>query len=172
MKLSLFFQVIIFSLFASTHFLHGDADVDKAFPDDVIVIPNILVDKSGEELSSEILEKKYVGLYFSASWCGPCRKFTPKLIEFRNKYAENFEVILVGADGSHKAQANYMKKYSMPWLAMKNKSLEAKHASKISGVEVIPYLVILDQKGNIISKSGKNDLSKFGDGTLEYWKDL
>lgn len=172
MKSSLFFQVIIFSLFASTHFLHGDTDVDKAFPDDVIVIPNILVDKSGEELSSEILDKKYVGLYFSASWCGPCRKFTPKLIEFRNKHAEDFEVILVGADGSQKAQANYMKKYSMPWLAMKNKSLEAKHASKISGVEVIPYLVILDQKGNIISKSGKNDLSKFGDGTLEYWKDL
>lgn len=172
MKSSLFFQVIIFSLFASTHFLHGDTDVDKVFPDDVIVIPNILVDKSGEELSSEILDKKYVGLYFSASWCGPCRKFTPKLIEFRNKHAEDFEVILVGADGSQKAQANYMKKYSMPWLAMKNKSLEAKHASKISGVEVIPYLVILDQKGNIISKSGKNDLSKFGDGTLEYWKDL
>ena len=45
----------------------------------------------------------------------------------------------------------------MPWLAMKNQSVEAKHASKVSGVEVIPYLVILDNKGNIITKNGKKD---------------
>ena len=136
------------------------------------LIPNTLLNSEGKEVSSAALTGKYVGLYFSASWCGPCRKFTPKLIDFRNKFSEEFEVILIGADGSAKAQANYMKKYSMPWLAMENQSAQAKHASELSGVEYIPYLVILDSKGNIITKDGKNHVMKMGEKALEYWKDL
>ena len=42
----------------------------------------------------------------------------------------DFEVILVGADGSPKAQANYMKKYKMPWLALTNRSREATQIRK------------------------------------------
>ncbi|MEC8243869.1 MAG: thioredoxin-like domain-containing protein [Verrucomicrobiota bacterium] len=141
-------------------------------PDDEIVIPESLLNVLGQKVSAERIAEKYVGLYFSASWCGPCRKFTPKLIEFRNKHSEEFEVILVGGDGSAKAQANYMKKYGMPWLAMENQSLEAKHASKVSDVEFIPFLVVLDKEGNIVTKAGKQDLTKLGDGALDYWKDL
>ena len=59
---------------------------EKTFPDDEIVLPQVLLNASGEQVAKDVLEKKYVGLYFSASWCGPCRKFTPKLIEFRNKF--------------------------------------------------------------------------------------
>ena len=39
-----------------------------------------LVTKDGERSTAEVLEgKKLVALYFSAHWCGPCRKFTPLL---------------------------------------------------------------------------------------------
>lgn len=145
---------------------------DSNFPKDEIVLPDLLLNFSGDKVSSKEVEKKYLGLYFSASWCGPCRKFTPRLIEFRNNFVDEFEVILIGADGSAKAQANYMKKYSMPWLAMQNQSAEAKHASKIAGIEFIPCLVILDKKGKIITKKGKNDLIKMGEGAFEFWKNL
>ena len=145
---------------------------EKTFPDDEIVLPQVLLNASGEQVAKDVLEKKYVGLYFSASWCGPCRKFTPKLIEFRNKFSADFEVILIGGDGSAKAQANYMKKYSMPWLAIENQSAEAKHATKVAKVEFIPYLVVLDEKGEIITKDGKSDILNIGEGALEHWKDL
>lgn len=139
---------------------------------DVIIIPETLLNMDGESVSSDQLKKKYIGLYFSASWCGPCRKFTPRLIEFRNKFEDDFEVILIGADGSAKAQANYMRKYSMPWLAMKNQSPEAKQASKLSGVEFIPYLVVINSSGKIISKKGKAEISTKGFEAMEYWKKL
>ena len=79
-----------------------------------LTLPEILLDSKGNNVSSDTLAGKYVGLYFSASWCGPCRAFTPSLIKFRNKHGAEFEVVLVGADGSSRAQANYMRKYKMP----------------------------------------------------------
>ena len=65
-----------------------------------------------------------------------------------------------------------MKKYSMPWLAMKNKSLEAKHAGKVVKVEFIPYLVIIDQHRDILTKEGKKDIERLGDSAFEYWENL
>ena len=166
-----FLLFLYFSLSVSliTKVLASD---DKEEESDVIIIPETLLNIDGESVSSDLLKKKYIGLYFSASWCGPCRKFTPRLIEFRNKFVDDFEVILIGADGSAKAQANYMKKYSMPWLAMKNQSPEAKQASKVSGVEFIPYLVVINSSGKIISKNGKAEISTKGFEAMEYWKKL
>ena len=58
-----------------------------------LTLPEILLDSKGNNVSSDTLAGKYVGLYFSASWCGPCRAFTPSLITFRNKHGAEFEVV-------------------------------------------------------------------------------
>ena len=163
-------SLLVFFLGAILH-SNDENDSEKSiFPRNEILIPEKLLDASGSFLSSESLDQKYIGLYFSASWCGPCRMLTPKLVEFRNKFSDDFEVILIGGDASSKAQANYMKKYSMPWYAMQNQSTEAKFASRFCEVKSIPYLVILDQGGNIITKNGKSDLLKMGDQAMEEWK--
>ena len=60
----------------------------------------------------------------------------------------------------------------MPWLAMENQCAEAKLASKLSEVEYIPYLVILDSHGKIVTKSGKADIDRMGQDAFTYWKDL
>lgn len=165
-----FTSLLVFLLGATLHCKDENNSEKSIFPRKEMLIPEKLLDASGSFLSSESLDKKYIGLYFSASWCGPCRKFTPKLVEFRNKFSDDFEVILIGGDGTSKAQANYMKKYSMPWYAMQNQSTEAKFTSRFCEVKSIPYLVILDQDGNIITKNGKSDLMKMGDQALEVWK--
>ena len=140
--------------------------------DDQVILPQNLLDQKGQKVSADVLEGKFIGLYFSASWCGPCRAFTPSLIKFRDAHKDTFEVILVGADGSPKAQANYMRKYKMPWLAMKNQSPEAIKISKSLGVPHIPYLVILDSDGNIVSKNGEKEVSRLGNNAFAPWKKL
>jgi nucleoredoxin len=137
-----------------------------------ITLPRELLNADGSPVSSDQLKGKYIGLYFSASWCGPCRTFTPKLVKFRDQHIENFEVVLVGSDGSEKAQANYMKKYKMPWLALKNQSEKARELSLSLNVEYIPYVIVLDPDGNVVTKKGKEDIARLGPDALASWKKL
>jgi thiol-disulfide isomerase/thioredoxin len=136
------------------------------------LIPSILLDNMGEEVSSDQLAGKYVGLYFSASWCGPCLSFTPELIRFREQHADNFEVVLVGGDGTPQDQAKYVKKYKMPWLSMVNQSKSAKQASQKLEVQYIPYLVILDPSGKVISKDGVKQVRSLKGKAMQAWKSM
>ncbi len=52
------------------------------------ILPAKLEDASGKEVDPASLKGKTVGLYFSAHWCPPCRAFTPSLVKFRDKHAE------------------------------------------------------------------------------------
>ena len=143
------------------------SDNPSSTPDGLI--PATLLNPSGKEVSSQLLKGKHVGLYFSASWCGPCRSFTPELIRFRNQNKDNFEVILVGGDGTPQDQAKYVKKYKMPWLSMINQSKAAKQASKKLEVQYIPYLVILDPSGKVVSKDGVKEIKSLKDGAIDLW---
>ena len=80
------FLLTVFSLLVSKNPSSAIAKDSNSFPEDRIVFPEFFIDVSGEKVPSAELGKKYVGLYFSASWCGPCRKFTPTLISFRDKF--------------------------------------------------------------------------------------
>jgi len=133
------------------------------------LIPQTLLNSEGKEVSSASLTGKYVGLYFSASWCGPCRSFTPELIQFRNQHKDKFEVILVGGDGTAKDQAKYVKKYEMPWLSMINQSDAAKQASQSLGVQYIPFLVILDPTGQVVSKDGVKEIRTLKNAAMDSW---
>ena len=54
------------------------------------LFPAKLLDSDGKEVSSEVLNNKIIGIYFSAQWCPPCRHFTPSLVEFRDKNKKDF----------------------------------------------------------------------------------
>jgi thiol-disulfide isomerase/thioredoxin len=135
-----------------------------------VSLPEDLLNAAGKVVSSETLSGKYVGLYFSASWCPPCRTFTPKLVEFHKANKDKFEVLLVSADNSEKAQANYMKTYMMPWLAVKHQSIAANLLVKKMGVSGIPFLVILDPDGSVVTKDGRGDVDSMGSKAFLKWK--
>ena len=160
------------SLIAITFSLALLSGVSTAKPEKAskVSLPDELLDAMGKAVSGETLSGKYIGLYFSASWCPPCRTFTPKLVEFHNANKAKFEVLLVSADNSEKAQANYMKKYMMPWLAVKHQSIAANLLVKKMGVSGIPFLVILAPDGSVVTKDGRGDLDSMGDKAFLKWK--
>lgn len=167
--MSLFLMLIVGTAVAFTLFSQNITEPSPQESLGANFLPQTLLNPSDQKVPSSLLKNKYIGLYFSASWCGPCRSFTPELIKFRNQHLDDFEVVLVGGDGSPKAQSKYMKKYQMPWLAMENQSDAAKAASTNLQVQYIPYLVILDPEGNIITKDGVSDIRSKGVNAFTDW---
>jgi nucleoredoxin len=100
--------------------------------------------------------KKLIALYFSAHWCGPCRKFTPQLVDYYNRVAPQhpeFELIFVSRDRSQFNMETYMHDANMPWPAIDFQKLgETAGIGKYAGPG-IPCLVLVDASGQVISDS-------------------
>ena len=82
------------------------------------LFPPKLENSTGYPVLRDTLKGKIIGIYFSASWCPPCRGFTPKLVKFRDNNKSNFEVVLVSSDRGESAQRDYMASYNMKWAAV------------------------------------------------------
>ena len=108
--------------------------------------------------AEELAGIKYYALYFSASWCGPCRQFTPGLVkayrELKQAYPE-FEVVFISSDRSAADMLGYMRDDKMTWPAVRYDRREQKMAS-YSGPG-IPCLVLVDEKGNVLADSFRGD---------------
>nr|CAB3495662.1 unnamed protein product [Digitaria exilis] len=126
---------------------------------------DFLVRNSGEQVKISSIEANNVALYFSASWCPPCRQFTPKLIETYKELAsqgKSFEVVFVSGDKNDEAFNAYFAK--MPWLAVPFSDSEGRKGIngrfKVSG---IPHLVILDAKtGEVYTEDGVEFVTGYG----------
>ena len=161
---------LIYSFLLSISILFFSTGTDLAAKDSNSLFPKKLIDNKGKSVSSKILENKIVGIYFSAQWCPPCRGFTPSLVDFRNKNSEDFEVVFVSSDRSSEDQLKYMEKYNMNFYAVPHGSDAANNLKKKFEVRGIPSLVIVDAKGNTITKNGRGDVSGNPEGALASWQ--
>jgi nucleoredoxin len=100
---------------------------------------------------------KYVAFYYSASWCPPCQKFTPKLVEAYKKIKAahpEFELIFVSSDEDEKAMKDYMKEDKMPWPAVRFSQIKSTPSIRRPRNESgIPNLVFMDADGKELSLS-------------------
>jgi nucleoredoxin len=98
---------------------------------------------------------QYWAFYYSASWCPPCRAFTPKLVEFYKTFKKthpNFELIFVNDDQTEDAMMAYMKMDDMTWPAVRFADIDSTNAKKYCG-SGIPDLVLTDASGKVLSDS-------------------
>ena len=102
--------------------------------------------------------KKFIGLLFSAQWCGPCRQFLPVLSE---AYAgrtdkDEIEIVFISSDSDIDSFWTYYD--MMPWLAVAYENRElADELNDKFGIQGIPALVILDATtGDIVTRDGRS----------------
>ncbi|CAH1232255.1 NXN [Branchiostoma lanceolatum] len=112
-----------------------------------------------EEVDISSLAGRPVGLYFSAHWCPPCRKFTPVLAQAYQKIKDDnkdFEIIFASSDRAPESFNDYFK--TMPWLALPYEDPRKKTLSQMYGIAGIPTLIIVEnlQTGKIITKEGRD----------------
>ena len=137
------------------------------------LFPEQLINSHGRKIDTKtaLQGKKLVAVYYSASWCGPCRGFTPNLVKFYKQVAKSngLEVILVGSDRKEKDMMNYMKKDSMPWLAVPFDDPSNAGLKKLGKVRGIPQLTILDSTGKIVSQNARWDVVILGKDAVKAW---
>jgi nucleoredoxin len=111
-------------------------------------------------LDAEFEKKKLIGLYFSAHWCGPCRKFTPSLVDYYKKNAPahpEFEILFVSNDKTAAAMEGYMREVQMPWPALSFDKVAGNPALTKYAGSGIPCLVVVNETGKVVfdTYSGK-----------------
>lgn len=115
--------------------------------------------------ASVLSNKKLIGLYFSAHWCGPCRAFTPKLVEFHSKCRQKkfpVEIIFISSDNDEKEMMKYMKEAKMKWPAVPYNSPLREKIKKEFGVNGIPTFIVLNNEGEIVSSNARFDVEYYG----------
>ena len=110
---------------------------------------------------TDILAGKVIALYFSASWCGPCRKFTESSLVPQYRAAQQqglpFEVVFASCDHSETDQLSYFAKH--PWLAIPFDHPSRESLAAHFQVSGIPRLVVLNGEGKVIENNAVQLLS-------------
>lgn len=128
--------------------------------------------------TEDLSQRPYLLIYYSASWCPPCKAFTPKLMQFYSQFRAKrslFEVILVSLDKSEQQMLGYMKSFGMPWPAIHYDQRFNVNFLKQYTLNSIPRVIVLDSNGfPVLDNDGPNMpdgkitrpeliLEKFGD---------
>lgn len=96
---------------------------------------------------------KYVLVDFWASWCGPCRRSMPELIEFYNKNKDKgLEIVGVSFDNNEQSWQKAIKALGLPWKQMSDLKGWNSQAAQIYDIRAIPNTLLIDPKGNIVGK--------------------
>ena len=105
------------------------------------------------KLSDYVGKGKVVLVDFWASWCGPCRREIPNLVETYAKYkGKNFEIVGVSLDQDDAAWKDAIKKLNMTWPQMSDLKFWQSEGAQLYAVNSIPHTVLIDGEGTIIAR--------------------
>ena len=129
----------------------------------------------------EICSDKFEKLCL-ASWCPPCKAFSPILADFYNASAKDgkLEIVYVSSDRTVPDFEGYYK--TMPWLSIPTEEGSAAVKNNLAqtlGIAGIPTLVIIDVKtGEFVTGSARDGVTRVGGNAsqgkelIESWKSM
>ena len=105
------------------------------------------------KLSDYAGKGKLVLVDFWASWCGPCRREMPKLVEAYAKYKDKgFEIVGVSFDRDAEPWKKGLEQMNMTWPQMSDLKFWDSEGAKLYAIRSIPHVMLIDGEGTIISR--------------------
>ena len=125
----------------------GDVSVGSKAPN--FTAPNL--DGNPQGLYATLGE--YTLVDFWASWCGPCRVESPKLVEAYNLYKDKGLAILsVSLDKNDKSWRKAIENDNLNWNHVSNLKRWEDPIAALYGVTSIPQLFLLDENGQVVAR--------------------
>jgi thiol-disulfide isomerase/thioredoxin len=117
--------------------------------------PNYNTANSSEVINLTDYRGKIVLLDFWATWCPPCRKGIPDLIELKKEFKDSeFEIVGISLDGFTRGGATkddvvpFIKDYGINYpIVVGNQNV----AQQYGGINSIPTSFVIDKEGYIVS---------------------
>lgn len=113
-------------------------------------------DKFGNQFNLESLIGKVIFIDIWATWCGPCLKHRPKVLEFAEKYKNNDDVaiLLVSVDSSKDKWLSFLDKENIEF----GKNLFIKNGMRTEfgnnyNIKSIPRYILIGKDGKIINSN-------------------
>lgn len=113
-------------------------------------------DTLGVPVKLSSLRGKYLLVDFWASWCGPCRRENPNVVQVFNQFKDKgFHIIGVSLDQPN-AKEKWMKAIhddKLTWTHVSDLQFWNNEVAKLYGIQSIPQNLLLDPDGKIIAKN-------------------
>jgi peroxiredoxin len=111
-------------------------------------------DTEGKPVSLSLLYGKYLLIDFWASWCSPCRRENPNVVQaYKQYHKKGFDILGVSFDRKKEAWLKAIKEDKLVWTHVSDLKYWGNEAGKAYGIRSIPSNVLLDPKGIIIAKN-------------------
>ncbi len=120
----------------------------------------------GTTIKLSSLKGKVVLIDFWASWCAPCRRENPTIVEAYNQLkGKDFEIYGVSLDNNIEAWKNAIKQDKISWIQVSDLKRWDSEVAKAYQIEAIPTNVLIDREGRILEKGirGEDLISKISE---------
>lgn len=121
-----------------------------------------LPDTLGAMVNTQRFRGKYVLFDFWASWCIPCRNFSPELVRLRNQYPDApFEIVGISWDTDRAKWKDAIHQDHLAWTQLIDTRAGRGDLGDFYALDAIPTTILLDKEGKVLGIGlSKEDIEK------------
>lgn len=94
----------------------------------------------------------YVLIDFWASWCGPCLRELPNVVNCYDKYhSKGFEIVGISFDQKRDAWLAAVRRLNMSWPQLSDLKGWKSQGAVVFGINSIPANILVDPQGRIVA---------------------